>query len=186
VGSDILSSVAVGAKYSDSRCQRTVIYFVYYKSIKTITICQGFFINYLYGNFTDENMKNIIGKRIVMARKDAEINQEILAQKMGVSRHTIVLWENEKYSPSKEHLQKLSKVLNKPIEYFYEEDIYSHKVAETKAEFFSTPNSLLIKKAQNGYIVNYGNDTFIETDFKSLTERLKKVFNEIDEIYKKF
>jgi len=65
-------------------------------------------------------MKNIIGKRIVMARKDAEINQEILAQKMGVSRHTIVLWENEKYSPSREHLQELSKIFDKPISYFQE------------------------------------------------------------------
>ena len=57
-------------------------------------------------------MKNII-KRL---RKDAKLRQEDLAEKVGVSRQTILAIENDKYNPTLELAMKLAKQLGKSVE----------------------------------------------------------------------
>jgi putative transcriptional regulator len=53
-----------------------------------------------------------------------EMTQQTLADKVGVSRQTIVAIEKGNYSPSLELAFKLSKVFNKPLEevFTYESD----------------------------------------------------------------
>ena len=57
-------------------------------------------------------MKNIIKQ----LRKDAKLRQEDLAEKVGVSRQTIIAVENDKYNPTLELAMKLAKQLGKSVE----------------------------------------------------------------------
>ncbi|MDD3392533.1 MAG: helix-turn-helix transcriptional regulator [Bacilli bacterium] len=64
-------------------------------------------------------MKNNIKK----IRKENDITQEYIAEKLGVTRQTIIAIENNKYNPSLELALKISKFFNKTIEnIFYEEE----------------------------------------------------------------
>lgn len=54
-----------------------------------------------------------------------EMTQEELAERVGVTRQTIVAIEKAKYSPSLEVAFRIARVFNKPLEEvftFYEED----------------------------------------------------------------
>ena len=65
------------------------------------------------------------GKRLVKLRKDNNLTQEQLAEKLNVSASTISSWENNKTEPSKEDIAALKRILttdkeviekNSPIE----------------------------------------------------------------------
>lgn len=45
-------------------------------------------------------------------RNEQRISQKKLAQKLGVDRMTICLWETNKVFPRKDHLQKLCEILS--------------------------------------------------------------------------
>jgi putative transcriptional regulator len=49
-------------------------------------------------------------------RKGAGLRQEDLAERVGVSRQTIIAIENNKYNPTLELAMKLAKVLGKTVE----------------------------------------------------------------------
>ena len=55
----------------------------------------------------------MLGDNIKRFRKEANLSQEALAEKLGVTRQSISLWENNQSQPSIETLLSLSKVLNK-------------------------------------------------------------------------
>lgn len=55
----------------------------------------------------------MLGDNIKRFRKEANLSQEALAEKLGVSRQSISLWENNQSQPSIETLLSLSKALNK-------------------------------------------------------------------------
>lgn len=55
----------------------------------------------------------MLGDNIKRLRKEANLSQEALAEKLGVSRQSISLWENNQSQPSIETLLSLSKALNK-------------------------------------------------------------------------
>lgn len=57
-------------------------------------------------------MKN----NIKFLRKQLGLRQEDLANKVGVTRQTIIAIENNKYNPTLELAMKLAKLLDKPIE----------------------------------------------------------------------
>lgn len=57
-------------------------------------------------------MKNTIKK----LRKSKNLRQEDLAQKLGVSRQTIIAIENDRYNPTLELAMKLAKELNTTVE----------------------------------------------------------------------
>lgn len=68
-------------------------------------------------------MKKGIAKKISIARNLLEISQEELANKLKTSRATIISWESGKAKPGSQSLEKLAKALNKPVAYFFEEEI---------------------------------------------------------------
>ena len=49
-------------------------------------------------------------------RKSAGLRQEDLAERLGVSRQTIIAIENDKYNPTLELAMKLAKQLGKNVE----------------------------------------------------------------------
>ena len=66
--------------------------------------------------------KKIVGKQIKKARTEKNLSQEELAQKIGVSRMMISRYEISSSDVPIEKLQKISKVLEKPISYFFGEE----------------------------------------------------------------
>lgn len=57
-------------------------------------------------------MRNIIKK----LRKEAGLRQEDMANKLGVSRQTIIAIENDKYNPTLELAMKIANLLNRHVE----------------------------------------------------------------------
>lgn len=53
---------------------------------------------------------------IKIHRKELGLRQEDVAEKVGVTRQTIIAIENCKYNPTLELAMKLSKLLDKPVE----------------------------------------------------------------------
>lgn len=52
------------------------------------------------------------------ARVNANLTQEEVAEKLGVSKHTVINWENGKVRPKKYMLILLSQFYNIDIDYF--------------------------------------------------------------------
>jgi putative transcriptional regulator len=57
-------------------------------------------------------MKN----KIKILRKELGLRQEDVAEKLGVTRQTIIAIENDKYNPTLELAMKLAKLLNTSVE----------------------------------------------------------------------
>lgn len=57
-------------------------------------------------------MKN----NIKQLRKLAGLRQEDMAQKLGVTRQTIIAIENDKYNPTLELAMKIARLLGRPVE----------------------------------------------------------------------
>lgn len=57
-----------------------------------------------------------MSNNIKMYRAKYNLTQEELAEKLGVTRQTIIAIEKNKYSPTLELAFKLSKLFNEPIE----------------------------------------------------------------------
>lgn len=55
----------------------------------------------------DENVKRLIGSRIALARKAAELNQDQVAEAIGVHKQTISRWESGKRAPNGEEIRTL-------------------------------------------------------------------------------
>ena len=60
----------------------------------------------------------IIGIQIKKARAEAQLSQTELGKKIGVTWEMISRYENGKSSPRK-NLEKISKALGRPIQYFF-------------------------------------------------------------------
>jgi repressor LexA len=62
-------------------------------------------------------------KKIRKARMNKGLNQKQLAQLLGISHSTLNKYENNTIKPNVNILQKIAKILNVPIQYFFEEEI---------------------------------------------------------------
>lgn len=71
----------------------------------------------------NHKIKDNIGKILVELRKELDINQKDLANKLGVKQGTISNWERNERTPDHKNLIKLSKILNKPLSFFIEGDV---------------------------------------------------------------
>mgnify|MGYP000925800886 FL=1 len=61
-------------------------------------------------------MKN----RIKVLRKELGLRQEDVADRLGVTRQTIIAIENDKYNPTLELAMKLARLLNTPVEEIFQ------------------------------------------------------------------
>ena len=55
----------------------------------------------------DENIKRLIGSRIALARKAIGMNQDQVAEAIGVHKQTISRWESGKRAPNGEEIRTL-------------------------------------------------------------------------------
>ena len=63
-------------------------------------------------------MKN----RIKVLRKELGLRQEDVANRVGVTRQTIITIENDRYNPTLELAMKLAKLFNTPVEEIFQLD----------------------------------------------------------------
>ncbi|MCK9350283.1 MAG: helix-turn-helix transcriptional regulator [Candidatus Dojkabacteria bacterium] len=63
-------------------------------------------------------MKN----RIKVLRKELGLRQEDVANRVGVTRQTIIAIENDRYNPTLELAMKLAKLFNTPVEEIFQLD----------------------------------------------------------------
>lgn len=57
-----------------------------------------------------------VKNNIKQLRKQAGLRQEDMAQKLGVTRQTIIAIENDKYNPTLELAMKIARLLGRPVE----------------------------------------------------------------------
>ncbi len=62
--------------------------------------------------------KTDIGKLIEIAMIEKNLTQKMLADKLDIKQPMISQWINGKSNPTTRTLQKISKLLNKPLDYF--------------------------------------------------------------------
>ncbi len=72
-------------------------------------------------NLKEKNILDI-GHRIKVARVDARLKQDKLAEKLGVKACTISLWESNKRTMSAQTLGNIAHILGKSVSYFYYEN----------------------------------------------------------------
>jgi len=89
-------------------------------------------------------MKKGIGKKICDARNELDITQVELAEMIGSAHSTIANWETGRFIPEINSLKKLSEVLKKPLEYFFEET-EKIKVSSPIAEYSSMNSANTIR-----------------------------------------
>lgn len=63
-------------------------------------------------------MKN----KIKVLRKELGLRQEDVADRVGVTRQTIIAIENDRYNPTLELAMKLARLLNTPVEEIFQLD----------------------------------------------------------------
>lgn len=56
---------------------------------------------------------------LASARVNAKMTQEEVAQKLHVSKQTVVNWESGKTEPKTSHARALSKLYNMPLKYIF-------------------------------------------------------------------
>lgn len=78
---------------------------------------------------TNDINKKIVEK-IKSARTERKLNQKQLADKLGKTQATLSQLENGNVQVLASELYKISEILDKPIEYFYGEDIGNDEIQE--------------------------------------------------------
>jgi len=76
-----------------------------------------------------------LGNKIIKLRKDNKLSQEVLADKIGVSRQTISNWELNITKPDASHIKKMSKIFNISIDELLDNDIrdiMEKKISDTE------------------------------------------------------
>ena len=58
-----------------------------------------------------------IGNRIISLRKEQQLSQEEIADKIGVSRQSVSKWETDACAPDAYNLMALAKIFNTSVEY---------------------------------------------------------------------
>ena len=90
-----------------------------------------------------------VGQQIKHLRLSLGLSQENFAERIGVERNTISLWEREKQTPSKKHLEDVERAFDLPQGYFVVEQPVA-TVTNTSNEKFARPTSAMVKKVAIG------------------------------------
>ena len=71
----------------------------------------------IYMETSGKNTKLTFGQKLKFARKEADLTQERLSDKLMVSRQAVTKWESDRGMPDIENLKNLSKILNVSLDY---------------------------------------------------------------------
>ena len=64
-----------------------------------------------------------IGSRIRLARRDAGLTQDQLAERVGYSRRSVPGWERNETHPRPGALARIADVTGRPVSWFYEDEV---------------------------------------------------------------
>lgn len=115
------------------------------------------------------------GKRIRELRKNADINQAELAEKVGVSRPNISFWENAEYPPL-EAIYKICKVFEIEIWQFFVDNIKLGRIFNIPSEYID-----LLQETQK---LNPELSSDLFEIFKTILSKYQKLNNEYNVIPK--
>lgn len=62
-------------------------------------------------------LRKDIGERIKKSRKAVKVTQQAMADALSISRQTVIDMENGKTPPKTDHLEAISKIIKKPIDW---------------------------------------------------------------------
>ena len=73
-----------------------------------------------------------IGSRIASKRKELQLSQEEMADKIGVTRQSVSKWETDASAPDAFNLMALAEVLNTSVEYIVTGKLATEEIAKEK------------------------------------------------------
>ena len=94
----------------------------------------------------------MLGDNIKKYRRENKISQEALGEKLGVSRQSISLWENNQTQPSLENIVALAKIFNVTTDALLAEEAKAKAEAEAEVET-QTDNSTPPKKPNKKLLI---------------------------------
>lgn len=99
----------------------------------------------------------LLSERIKEERKKAQLSQEQLADKVGVSRQTIYKWENDQAMPDLKNLKKLAETFNVSVENMLDEEASVSTQQTNDFEAVVNKGERLIKRhwRKGGYVLIY-------------------------------
>ena len=83
-----------------------------------------------------KDIKTIIAENLTNLRKQHQLTQNELAQKLNYSDNTISRWEKAEITPSVETLEQISQLYNIPLESLFKEKIETKAPEKTKKRSF--------------------------------------------------
>lgn len=90
-----------------------------------------------------------IGKLIAKCRKEKNLTQEQLAEKLGISAKSVSRWENGKTLPDYAVIEDLTKLLDISINEFF----YGERISQNEREHISEENLLHMFKERYGMMI---------------------------------
>jgi len=114
-----------------------------------------------------------IGNNITALRNHLGLSQKEFAEKLGVSKATVSLWENEKKYPSRKNIEKLMTLFQLQPYDLFGSDLKERLAKQKQFEFY--PSTFPIKE---GIELHVQNEKLTQEDLK-VTEkavRLLKIF----------
>ena len=97
-----------------------------------------------------------MGSRIVALRKELQLSQEEMADKIGVTRQSVSKWETDVSAPDGYNLIALAEVLNTSVEYIVTGKVIPEPKVQVKASADITSNPKRSNLAILGFILVAG------------------------------
>ena len=90
-------------------------------------------IKYEEYNSTEKDVIIMLGDNIKKLRRDCDMSQDELAEKLGVTRQSICLWENGQTQPSLDSIVTISKIFNVSTDVLLDTDNETPSNNETRS-----------------------------------------------------
>ena len=124
-----------------------------------------------------------LGNNLFQARKKAGVSQEVVAEKLGVSRQTISKWETDETIPDIYQAKKLAKLYNLSLDELIEFDINQKEIEEviknTDEKKESKINWTKAWGKKYPILVNYQK----EVNIPKYAKEIRRLFDELEKEY---
>ena len=124
-----------------------------------------------------------LGNNLFQARKKAGVSQEVVAEKLGVSRQTISKWETDETIPDIYQAKKLAKLYNLSLDELIEFDINQKEIEEviknTDEKKESKINWTKAWGKKYPILVNYQK----EVNIHKYAKEIRRLFDELEKEY---
>lgn len=110
------------------------------------------------------------GEKLSSYRKQANLTQEDLAEKLNVSRQAVAKWENGKGLPDLDNIKKLASIFNTSID-----ELLDYKIEEIKLEFETTKETINKEDSTLKNVNNFVLEKFKKADSIEILQREKKL-----------